>query len=139
MGSTGVYQMAFDGITIANLAYEFKSTLEGGKIAKIAQPEKDELLFTIKGNRENVRLLVSANASLPLLYFTANNKPSPMTAPNFCMLLRKHIANGRIISVTQPGLERILEFELEHLDTLEYNGQTYMAFFRPWRGKRTAL
>ena len=48
MGSTGVYQMAFDGITIANLAYEFKSTLEGGKIAKIAQPEKDELLIAVK-------------------------------------------------------------------------------------------
>ena len=110
--------MAFDGITIANLRWEFAHTIEGGKIAKIAQPEKDELLLTIKGNRENFRLLISANASLPLLYFTETNKPSPMTAPNFCMLLRKHIANGRILSVTQPGFERIVRFEIEHLDEM---------------------
>ena len=110
--------MAFDGIVIANLVRDLNEKIVSGRISKIAQPEKDELLFTIKGNRENVRLLVSANASLPLLYFTSNNKPSPMTAPNFCMLLRKHIANGRIISVTQPGLERIVRIEVEHLDEM---------------------
>ena len=63
-------------------------------------------------------MLLSANASLPLIYFTNNNKPSPMTAPNFCMLLRKHINNGRIVSITQPGLERIVDFEIQHLDEL---------------------
>ena len=110
--------MAFDGIVIANLVRDLNEKIASGRISKIAQPEKDELLFTIKGNRENVRLLISANASLPLLYFTSNNKPSPMTAPNFCMLLRKHIANGRIISVTQPGLERIVRIEVEHLDEM---------------------
>ena len=83
--------MAFDGIVIANLAHDIKSRLEGGKINKIAQPEKDELLFTIKNNRETYR---------------------------FCMLLRKHIGTGRIVKVSQPGLERILEFEIEHLDEL---------------------
>ena len=110
--------MAFDGITIANLVYDLNQKIVSGRIAKIAQPEKDELLLTIKGNRENFRLLISANASLPLLYFTETNKPSPMTAPNFCMLLRKHIANGRILSVTQPGFERIVRFEIEHLDEM---------------------
>lgn len=110
--------MAFDGITIANLVYDINQKAVSGRIAKIAQPEKDELLLTIKGNRENFRLLISANASLPLLYFTETNKPSPMTAPNFCMLLRKHIANGRILSVTQPGFERIVRFEIEHLDEM---------------------
>ena len=110
--------MAFDGITIANLVYDLNQKIVSGRITKIAQPEKDELLLTIKGNRENFRLLISANASLPLLYFTETNKPSPMTAPNFCMLLRKHIANGRILSVTQPGFERIVRFEIEHLDEM---------------------
>ncbi len=110
--------MAFDGIVIANLAHDIKSRLEGGKINKIAQPEKDELLFTIKNNRETYRLSISASASLPLIYFTDTNKPSPLTAPNFCMLLRKHIGTGRIVKVSQPGLERILEFEIEHLDEL---------------------
>lgn len=110
--------MAFDGIVIANLTRDLKTKLEGGKINKIAQPEKDELLFTIKNNRENLRLLISASASLPLIYLTDKNKTSPLTAPNFCMLLRKHIGTGRILKVSQPGLERIIEFEIEHLDDL---------------------
>ncbi len=110
--------MAFDGIVIANLVHDLKHKLEGGKINKIAQPEKDELLLTIKNNRETLRLSLSASASLPLAYFTETNKPGPMTAPNFCMLLRKHIGTGRIVSVAQPGLERILEFTIEHLDEL---------------------
>ena len=110
--------MAFDGIVVANLVRDMKNRLEGGKINKIAQPEKDELLITIKNNKETLRLLVSASASLPLVYFTENNKPSPMTAPNFCMLLRKHIGTGRIMKVSQPGLERIIQLEIEHLDEL---------------------
>lgn len=110
--------MAFDGIVVANLTSEIRTRIEGGKISKIAQPEKDELLFTIKNNGNTWRLLISASASLPLVYFTEVNKPSPMTAPNFCMLLRKHIGNGRILSVTQPGLERVICLEIEHLDEL---------------------
>lgn len=110
--------MAFDGIVIANLVNEFNDRLVGGKISKIAQTEKDELLFTIKNNRESYRLLLSVNASLPLVYLTSLNKPSPMTAPNFCMLLRKHIGNGKICSITQPGLERCIHFEIDHLDEM---------------------
>lgn len=110
--------MAFDGIVIANLVHDLNEKVLSGRISKIAQPEKDELLFTIKGNRENFRLLISANASLPLLYFASANKPGPLTAPNFCMLLRKHLANGRIISVTQPEMERIIRIEVEHLDEM---------------------
>lgn len=110
--------MAFDGIVIANLVRDMKEKLEGGKINKIAQPEKDELLFTVKNNRETLRLLVSASASLPLVYFTDTNKQSPLTAPNFCMLLRKHIGTGRIIEISQPGLERIIQIKIEHLDEM---------------------
>lgn len=110
--------MALDGIVIANLVRDMKEKLEGGKINKIAQPEKDELLFTIKNNKETLRLLVSASASLPLVYFTETNKQSPMTAPNFCMLLRKHIGTGRMIRVSQPGLERIIKMEIEHPDEM---------------------
>ena len=110
--------MAFDGITIANITKELNDTLIGGRLNKIAQPETDELLLTIKSSSGQFRLVLSANASLPLLYLTDKNKQSPMTAPNFCMLLRKHIQNGRIVSITQPGLERIVNIEIEHLDEL---------------------
>ena len=110
--------MAFDGVTIAGIVGELNEKLVGNRIYKIAQPEKDELILTVKGSCGQVRLLMSADASLPLLYLTEKNKTSPMTAPNFCMLLRKHLQNARIISVTQPGLERIVRFELEHLNEM---------------------
>lgn len=110
--------MAFDGIVVANLAHELKEKLQNGRIAKIAQPESDELLFTIKTPAGQKRLYISASASLPLVYLTETNKPGPMTAPNFCMLLRKHIANGRIVDIYQPGLERILHISIEHLNEM---------------------
>lgn len=111
--------MAFDGITVAAVVKEMKESLTGGRIYKIAQPENDELLLTIKtpdGGQK--RLLISAGASLPLIYFTNYNKQSPMTAPGFCMLLRKHLQNGRITDVTQPGLERIVQIHIEHLNEM---------------------
>lgn len=113
----GAIFMAFDG----QLCSSYKRTYEqlsGGRIAKIAQPETDELLFTIKTPQGQKRLYISASASLPLIYLTNVNKPSPMNAPNFCMLLRKHIGNGRITRITQPGLERIIQIQIEHLDDL---------------------
>ena len=110
--------MAFDGITIANIVTELNQTITGGKINKIAQPENDELIITIKNQRKQYRLFLSASASLPLIYLTETNKPSPLTAPNFCMLLRKHIGSGKIIAIEQPGLERIIRFTIEHLNEL---------------------
>ena len=110
--------MAFDGIVVAGLVHELKQKLTDGRIAKIAQPEADELLLTIKSPCGQHRLLISANASLPLIYLTDTNKPSPITAPNFCMLLRKHISNSRITDISQPKLERIICFTIEHFDEL---------------------
>ena len=110
--------MAFDGLTIANLAYELDHELTGSRIYKIAQPEPDELLLTFKTADGQKRLLLSADASLPLIYLTGDNKQSPMTAPGFCMLLRKHLQNGRVTSISQPGLERILHVDVEHLDEM---------------------
>lgn len=110
--------MAFDGVTIANVVSELKKELIGGRLYKIAQPEEDELLLTIKQPAGQKRLFISADASLPLIYLTETNKPSPMTAPNFCMLLRKHLQNGRITDISQPGLERIVRIQVEHLDEM---------------------
>ena len=110
--------MAFDGITIAAMVQELKEKLDGGRINKIAQPEADELMVTARGTGGQYRLLLSASASLPLLYLTSKNRISPLTAPNFCMLLRKHIGSARIAEIRQPGLERAVEFQLEHLNEL---------------------
>lgn len=110
--------MALDGIVICAMAQELKNTILGGRISKIAQPEPDELMLTIKKERQNYRLFLSAGAALPLVYLTQENQPGPMTAPNFCMLLRKHINGGRIVGIRQPGLERIIHLDIEHLNEL---------------------
>jgi len=110
--------MALDGIVISNIVNELNSSLVDGRLYKIAQPEADELLLTIKNNGTQYRLTISANAGLPLIYLTDVNKTSPITAPNFCMLLRKHVNNGRILRISQPGLERVIDFELEHLNEM---------------------
>ncbi len=125
-GNGGLF-MALDGITIAGLVTELDNTLTGGRIAKIAQPEKDELLFTIKQSitddngkttRFQKRLTISVNAGLPLIYLTDDNKQSPMTAPTFCMVLRKHLSNCKILSIKQEGLERVIRMKLEHLNEM---------------------
>ena len=111
--------MALDGFTVAAIVRELKHTIENGRISKIAQPEREELLFTFKAlNEGSNRLLISANASLPFLYMTKENKTSPLNAPNFCMLLRKYIGNGRISAISQPSMERVLCFTIEHLDEM---------------------
>ncbi len=111
--------MAFDGITVRALCLELSRAFTGARINKIYQPESDEITLTIKklqGGSD--KLVISANASLPLIYITGESKDNPVTAPNFCMLLRKHLGGGRILSVTQPGNERIINIEVEHLNEM---------------------
>ena len=118
--------MAFDGITTACLRKEFSDRLTGARIYKIAQTDRDELVLTLKPAAERgggqCRLYLSADASLPLCYFTAKSRQAPLQAPSFCMLLRKHLQNGRILSVTQPGLERVLREQIvdsiKHISSL---------------------
>lgn len=111
--------MAFDGTTVAAIVAELNNEVLDARISKIAQPEKDEIILNIKcANRVMRKLLISANASLPLVYFIDDTKNSPLIAPNFCMLLRKHLNGARITCVRQHGLERVIIFELEHLDEL---------------------
>ena len=110
--------MAFDGLCIAAITKECNEKIINSRIYKIAQPEKDELILTLKAQNGTYRLFLSADASLPLIYFCGENKQSPMNAPNFCMLLRKHLQNGRIVAVRQPSLERIVCIDIEHLNEL---------------------
>lgn len=119
--------MAFDGIVIANLTAELKTALTGGRITKIAQTEADKLLLTIKNSstddtgkttRTQNRLVISVNPSLPLLYLTQENQNAPLQAPTFCMVLRKHLNNCKIMSIEQIGLERVICMDLEHLNEM---------------------
>jgi predicted ribosome quality control (RQC) complex YloA/Tae2 family protein len=100
--------MAFDGIAAACLTRELSDLLTGGRIYKIAQTDRNELVLTIRPMAEKgggqVRVYMSADPSLPLCYITEQNRQAPLQAPSFCMLLRKHLQNGRITAIYQPGL-----------------------------------
>lgn len=110
--------MAFDGITVAGLCRELRETLTGGRIYKIAQTDRNELVLTIRPAADRgggqLRLYLCSDPSLPLVYLTRTPRQAPLQAPAFCMLLRKHLQNGRILSVEQPGLERVLRITVEH-------------------------
>lgn len=110
--------MAFDGVVISNIVKDMKERLTGGRIYKIYQPENDEINLVIKNLGTTFRLMLNASPTLPLVYFLSENKVNPATAPNFCMLLRKHIGNGRIVGIEQPGFERIIMIDIEHLDEM---------------------
>lgn len=110
--------MAFDGFTMAALTRELSEKLTDGRLQKVAQPEPDELLLTINKNRKNFRLVLSASPSLPLIYLTEEPKMSPLTAPNFCMLLRKHLNGARITGISQYGMERVMKIDMENLNEL---------------------
>jgi len=110
--------MAFDGILVRALTEEIREALREARVSKIQQPEPEELFITFKNSKGLVKLLISANASLPLLYITEENKPAPLTAPGFCMLLRKHIGSGRVLEVRDLLLERCIDIVFEHLDEM---------------------
>ena len=104
--------MAYDGVTVAAVVAELNKTIKDGRINKIAQPEKDALMLTIKSSGGQYRLFLSANASLPLVYLDDENRVSPQTAPAFCMLMRKYVQNAKILDISQPGFERVIRIAL---------------------------
>ncbi|MDO5708226.1 MAG: NFACT RNA binding domain-containing protein [Andreesenia angusta] len=110
--------MALDGIVLRAIETEFQNRLIGMKIDKIHQPERDELIMSLRGKGQSLKLLLSASSNNPRAYITNVNKSNPLSPPMFCMLLRKHIQGGIIKSIKQIDLERILIFEIESMDEL---------------------
>lgn len=105
--------MAFDGFVTHCMAEEWRKTILGGKVDKIYQPERDEIIMTVRTPNGNFRLLLSASASNARANFTQESRENPMTPPMFCMLLRKHLSGGKIINITQHGFDRVLRLEIE--------------------------
>ena len=111
--------MALDGITVSAVVKELSGLLTGARISKIAQPENDELILTLKGTRGGqTRLLLSASASLPLIYITETNKPGLSPPPISVCCCARMWGNGKILRIWQPELERIIHFEIEHYDDM---------------------
>ena len=110
--------MPLDALCLTAVAEELRRAVVGGKIDKIYQPTRDEIVLFLRGQGENLKLLLSANPGHPRAHLTTLNRENPDKPPMFCMLLRKHLLGGRILELNQPTLERILDFKLETIDEL---------------------
>lgn len=110
--------MAFDGITVSAIKAEIEDKILGGRIDKVYQPEKDEIILGIRSMGQAYKLLLTSNASNPKFHFTQTNPSNPMTPPLFCMVMRKHLQSGKIIKIEQPDFDRILNIYVESLNEL---------------------
>ncbi len=119
--------MAFDALSLSVLVAEFKETLVGGKITKIYQPERDEVVLFVF-NKQTHKLLISANAGVNRIHLTTMPTDNPKVAPTFCMLLRKHITNATIVGVNQMPFERVVDFALTVSDDLGYKKDMHLVF-----------
>ena len=115
--------MPLDAVCIAALAGELNDRLEGGRIDKVQQPERDLLLLSVRAKGENLRLLLSAGTGSARIHVTRASYENPKEAPMFCMLLRKHLVGARILSVRQPDWERMLILDLEAHDELNVSSR----------------
>ncbi len=105
--------MSYDGMVTHCVVDELNKLLVGGKIDKIHQPERDEIILGIRTLSGSYRLLLSASASNPRVHLTDITKENPMTPPLLCMLMRKHLTGNKIIGIYQQGFDRVIKIELE--------------------------
>lgn len=110
--------MAFDGIILKQVTYELQKCLIGAKINKIYEPNNNEVILGLYSNGKNYALLCNISSNSYRFHLTTNSKPNPLNAPNFCMLLRKHLIGFKIKSISTPLLERIVFIELEGYNEL---------------------
>ena len=110
--------MPLDAICLSALTAELGEKLEGAKIDKVQQPERDMLILSLRGRSGNFRLLLAAGAGNARVHITGESMENPVEPPMFCMLLRKHLVGARIASLEQPDHERMLALELDTRDEM---------------------
>lgn len=109
--------MALDGIVTRAIVQELQ-VLVGSRINKIHQPTENDIVFQIRAQRDNRKLLLSANPTYPRVQFTEQSFMNPQEAPMFCMLMRKHCESGILESIEQVGMERIIHMNVRQRDEL---------------------
>lgn len=110
--------MPLDAVCLRAVVQELEPSVVNARVDKIYQPARDEIILALRGREGAVKLLLTANPAHPRLQLTGVFRDNPATPPMFCMLLRKHLSGARIVSVTQPPMERVVDLELEALDEL---------------------
>ena len=114
--------MPLDAIYLSALTEELREKIQGGRIDKVQQPERDMLIISLRSKGENLRLLLSAGTGRARVQLTESSFDNPAEPPMFCMLMRKHLVGARIISLYQPDWERLLIIELESRDEMGFSG-----------------
>lgn len=110
--------MSMDGLSLYSAMNELNKRLAGGKIDKIQQTDKEELLLMVRSLEQTYRLLINASAADNRVQLTELKKQAPSEAPMFCMLLRKRIAGGKIVRFEQERLDRVLKISIETYNDL---------------------
>ncbi len=113
--------MALDGIYLYSLVNDLKNSILDSKIDKINQPEKDEIILTLRKERKNLKLLISASPRFARIHLTNSTKSNPIKAPMYLMVLRKYLLGGRITKLTQKNNDRVLVMDIENRDELGFN------------------
>lgn len=109
--------MALDGAFLHAVKRELMPLI-GGRVEKIHQPSREEVIISIRTRSGSKRLYISANAGSARVHITENSVDNPQTPPMFCMLLRKRLGSGKLIDIRQDGLERILFLDFECVNEL---------------------
>ncbi len=110
--------MPFDAVLLRALRGELEQRALGARIDKVQQPERDAVVLSLRGAGGGGKLLLCASPNRARVHFTNQAFENPAAPPMFCMLLRKHLTGARVLSVEQPGLERVLTLRLECTDEL---------------------
>ena len=110
--------MALDGAFLHTIKSQIESEAMGSRIDKIYQPSREEIVLVLRSRGWVGKLLLSAGADSPRIHFTQSEMENPKVPPMFCMLLRKHLSGGKLISVRQLGLDRVLYLDFETTNEL---------------------
>ncbi|WP_312699599.1 NFACT RNA binding domain-containing protein [Sedimentibacter sp.] len=111
--------MSLDGIFLNSIKYDLYKKLMDGRVDKIHQPDKNEIVIAIRSGGENHKLLMTAASSSPRLHLTNVTRKNPQEPPMFCMLLRKHLSGAHVTDIKQINFDRILEITFECKDELD--------------------
>lgn len=110
--------MAFDGVMLHYVKEEIKKIADEARVSQIHQPNRDELVISLRTREGNKKLLVSSRANSPRVCFTEKAPENPATPPMLCMLLRKRLSGAKLVDVRQPDLERILFLDFSGVNEL---------------------
>lgn len=113
--------MSFDGLVTKSITYEIKKLLLGGKIQKISQPSKNDIIFNIYSVGKSYKLLISANNNEARVHITNKKYENPISPPNFCMVLRKHLNQSKIVDIDQYKVDRVIIFHISSVDEMGFD------------------